>query len=123
MFERDYLVRMLVEFAASIRRAMQRARDEEDLDGACMTLESSISSATDLDGEVLLSLSPESIAQVMQVSDVDPRVVTYIAHSMKLESEYLLELNNKQKAELRIAQANALARAYNIDLDDDLPDV
>ena len=123
MFERDYLVRMLVEFAASIRRAMQRARDEEDLDGACMTLESSISSATDLDGEVLLSLSPESIAQVMQVSDVDPRVVTYIAHSMKLESEYLIELNNKEKAELRIAQANALARAYDIDLDDDLPDV
>ncbi|MDO5329287.1 MAG: hypothetical protein Q4E88_04225 [Coriobacteriia bacterium] len=123
MFERDYLVRMLVEFAASIRRAMQRARAEEDLDGACMTLESSISNATDLDGEVLLSLSPESIAQVMQVSDVDPRVVTYIAHSMKLESEYLIELNKKEKAELRIAQANALARAYDIDLDDDLPDV
>lgn len=114
---------MLVELAQAIRRAMQKAREEEDFEAAAATLESAISNATDLDGGVLLSLSPESIAQVLQVSDTDPRAVVYIAHSMKLESEYLSKLNNKELSSLRLAQANALAAAYDIDLEDDLPDV
>lgn len=75
MFERDYLVRMLVDLAAAIRRSLQRARGEKDIAGAAQTIENSISTATDLDGSVLLSLSPDSIAQVLQVSNTDPRVV------------------------------------------------
>lgn len=120
MFERDYLVRMLVELAKAIRQAMEKARGEKDLDAACATLENSISSATDLDGSVLLSLSPESIASVLQVSNTDPRVVIYIAHSMQLQSHYLRNLGQNDLADLRLKQAIALADAYKFDLPSDI---
>ena len=38
--------------------------------------------ATDLDGEALLSLAPESLASVLQVSGVDPHLTEYIALSL-----------------------------------------
>lgn len=123
MFERDYLVKMLVDLAAAIRRSLSAARGEKDLDSACQTLENSISQATDLDGSVLLTLAPESIASVLQVANTDPRVVIYIAHSMLLQSHYLEQLGDNTKAELRKKQANALAAAYNIALPDDITEV
>lgn len=123
MFERDYLMKMLIDLAAAIRRSLSAAREEDDLDSACKTLENTISSATDLDGSVLLTLSPESIASVLQVANTDPRVVIYIAHSMLLQSHYLEKLGDATKSELRKSQALALSSAYNIPLPQDITQV
>lgn len=123
MFERDYLVRMLVELASAIKRSIQKAKGIKDYDSAATNLESSISNATDLDGEVLLSLSPESIASVLQVSNTDPRVVIYIAHSLQLLCHYLKKLGRDEIAELRIQQAQALADAYNFSLSENIEDL
>lgn len=120
LFERDYLVRMLVDLAAAIKRSMQLARGEKDLESATAALENSITNAVDLDGSVLLTLAPESIAQVLQISNTDPRVVIYIAHSMLLQSHYLRELNDENLASLREEQAKALAQAYHFELPDKL---
>lgn len=123
MFERDYLVRMLVDLAAAIRRALDRSRDAKDLEGACETLENSITNATDLDGAVLMTLAPESIASVLQVANTDPRVVIYVAHSMQLQAHYLRKLNNEVVAELRDKQAHALAEAYKFDFPKNIDEV
>lgn len=123
MFERDYLMRMLIDLAAAIRRSIEKSRSNKDLESAAEILESSISEATDLDGSVLLTLSPDSIAQVLQVSNTDPRVVIYIAHSMQLQSHYLEKLGNTQLADLRLKQAQALATAYDIELPDSVDEV
>ena len=74
--------------------------------------------ATELDGAVLLSLAPESIASVVQISGTDPRAVEYICRSLLLEAEYLREAGKIDKAELRSQQAYALGDAYGIDLTD-----
>ena len=123
MFERDYLVRMLVDLAAAIRRALDKSREAKDLEGAVDTLENSITNATDLDGAVLMTLAPESIASVLQVANTDPRVVIYIAHSLQLQSHYLDKLNNSEMSELRFAQAKALAEAYKFDLPESIDDI
>ena len=75
-----------------------------------------VGDATDIDGATLLSLSPESIASVMQVSGVDPRVSEYIARSLLLASGYLGEAGEHELAALRAEQARALAVAYDLDL-------
>lgn len=123
MFEQDYLVRMLIELAAAIRRSFERAHGKKDDDGAAATLENSIGAATDLDGSVLLSLSPESIASVLQVANTDPRVVIYIAHSMQLLAHYLRKSGKNEVAELRDKQAKALADAYNFELPENIEQV
>lgn len=82
-------------------------------------LEDAVGDATDIDGGVLLSLAPESIASVMQVSGVDPRVTEYIARSLLLASGYLYEAGDHTLAEVRASQARAVAEAYGFDLPHD----
>ena len=79
MFEQDYLMRLLVQFMEAMRRSIERADDGRDPAAAADMLENAIGDATDLDGSMLLSLAPESMASVLQVSGVDPHVTEYVA--------------------------------------------
>lgn len=116
MFERDYLVRMMAEFAQGIGLAIRRARNEHDPHSAAMMLEAAIGSATDIDGDVLLALSPGSIAAILDVSGVDPNVVEYVAQSIALAGTYYKESGNISLGNLRLEQAKALAEAYGFEL-------
>lgn len=64
-------MRILLQFAEAIRRSWSRAVEDRDPRDAANMLERAVGDATDIDGATLLSLSPESIASVMQVSGVD----------------------------------------------------
>lgn len=118
MLEQDYLMRILLQFAEAIRRSWSRAVEDRDPRDAANMLERAVGDATDIDGATLLSLSPESIASVMQVSGVDPRVSEYIARSLLLASGYLREAGDEDLADVRADQARALAEAYDLDLPD-----
>lgn len=123
MFERDYLMRILVQFAEAIRRSMQKAAGESDPRGAADMIEAAIGEATDIDGSTLLTLAPESMASVMQVSGVDPHVTEYIGRSLLLAASYLREANDNALADVREAQAQALADVYGFELPDDPTDL
>ena len=114
MLEQDYLMRIVLQFAEIIRRSWTKATDECDPKRAADMLED----AVDMDGEALLSLAPESIAAVMQVSGVDPRVTEYIARSLLLASGYLREAGEGALADVREGQARAIAESYGFDLPD-----
>ncbi len=118
MFERDYLMNILLQYAEILRRSWFKARRESDPRGAAVMLEAAVGQATDIDGATLLSLSPESMAGVLQVSGVDDRVAGYIARSLALASSYLNEAGDRQLAALRFQQARALADAYGVELPD-----
>lgn len=121
MLQRDYLVRMLSMFFKALVQSLERHEQKDPLDAAD-TLEEAISQATDIDGAVLLSLAPESMASILQVSDTDPRVAAYIANSLKLESAYLTDAGKGELAQLRLQQAQALASVYGIELAEDIHD-
>lgn len=116
MLERDYLMRILLQFAEILRRSWFKARGEQDPMGAAEMLEIAVGEATNIDGATLLSLSPESIASVLQVMGTDPRVVEYLVKSLTLTSTYYEEAKVKGLANLRLEQAQALAKAYGIDI-------
>lgn len=118
MFERDYLMRLLSQYFEAVRRSIRLAKDDEDPLGAADMLEAAIGKATDIDGDVLLSLAPESIASVMQVSGIDPKVSGFIARGLLLESRYLAQAGDRGRAGLREQQARAVAEAYGINLPD-----
>ena len=117
MFEQDYLMRLLLQMAAAIQRSLEQAKKDKDPAGAAEALESTINSATDIDGAVLLTLAPESIASVMQVSGTNPQVAQYISRTLLLESQYLIEAGSTQKAKLREEQAHAIANAFGFEVE------
>lgn len=118
MLTQDYLVRMLVDFAAGIMRSMQRRTEERDPRGAAELLEGAIGQSVDLDGDMLLSLAPDSIASILQVSSTDSAVTGYVARSLMLAASYRAEEGDMALARLRTDQAHAIAAAYGHDLSD-----
>lgn len=122
MLEQDYLMRQLLQLFAAIARAHQRREEADDPLGAAEILEQAIGEATDMDGATLLSLSPETIAHIVAVSGIDPNVVEFVARSMLLESVYLSQAGRERLANLRAAQAQALAKEFAFELPPDPSD-
>lgn len=121
MFEHDYLIRMFMQLFEAISRSMQRAsRGEVNPEQAAQLLEDAVEHATNVDGSVLLTLTPESIAQIMEVSGTDPRVAEYVARTLYLEGEYLEQADRFDLARLRREQARALGTHYGFSLDENL---
>lgn len=116
MFEQDYLVRMLMQLIQGIRRSLELAKGGNDPKASADMIEATIGEATDIDGTVLLSLSPDSIASILQVSGTDPDVVEYVSRSLLLAADYLDEAEDFSTAQLRREQGLALAGAYGIDV-------
>jgi len=122
MFEQDYLIRLLMQFFEAITRSIAKREEEADPQGAADLLEAAVGNATEMDGSVLLSLAPESIAQVLGISGVDPNVTQFVARSMLLESVYLAEAGNTELAQIREGQARAIAAEYGFELPSDPSD-
>ena len=112
MFERDYLMRIIAELGAAMRRSLERSQADRNPEDAAKMLDAAIGEATELDGAALLSLSPESIASVLQVSGTDPAVTEYLCRSLMLSSRYHAEGGDAALADLRAGQARAIAAAY-----------
>ncbi len=123
MLEQDYLMRILLQYAEILRRSWFKAHHEKDPRGAADMLEAAVGEATDIDGATLLSLAPESMGAILQVSGVDERVVEYIARSLALASEYLREDGQHALADLRLEQARSLEQTYGLYLPDDLEEL
>ena len=122
MFEQDYLVRLLLQFFQGIAKSIERRTEHEDPQAAADLLEATIAEALDMDATTLLALAPESTAQIMRVSGIDPNVTQFVARSLLLESVYLEEAGNNALSALRAGQACAIAAEYGFDLPDDPAD-
>lgn len=117
MYESDYLVQLLMQFMAAIRRSIEKAGDQHDPLGAAEMLEAALGAATDMDSGLLLSLAPESMAGLLSVSGTDPQVVGYMVRSLLLASHYRSQAGDQFTSDLRKSQAEALGREYGLELD------
>ncbi len=111
MFQQDYLMRMIVQFARGLRLSMERGQlDPAD---AAESVEEAIAQALDLDVSVVLGLHPESFASILAVSGTDPHLVEYLVQGLMLQAHYLDQAGDASIANLRRDQAIALAKAFD----------
>ncbi len=117
MLQQDYLMRLILQFIQGIRLSIQGS-DKDPLDAA-RAIEHTIAQATNIDEELLFTMSPESFVMLMQVSAIDEALVSYIVHSMILEVGYLKAGGRLEAAMLRNEQAIFLAHEYQVALLDE----
>lgn len=118
MFERDYICKLIADLLLGIVKSLQASEREENPYLAAQLLETAIGNAVDMDASVFLSLSPESMSSIMAISHTDDESTEYIARSLMLASEYNEKAGSPEIAQLRRAQAYAVADAYGHDISD-----
>ena len=114
MLHEDYLMRMFLMMASSIRESMEKARGGEDPQAAADRLDSTLEGATDFDGSLLLQMTPESMAAMMKLSNPNPAVMGYVARALMLSSRYLRQAGQGVQADLRAGQAEAVSQAFGL---------
>lgn len=119
MLHRDYLVRMIQMGIEAILKAIH-VRTENEPDLACETIEQMLGSVTEMDPEVLLSLSPESIGTILDLGGaMNDSVAEIVVRGLVLESDVLArEKNDPALAELRFEQARGIATTFHLDFED-----
>ena len=114
MLEHDYLIRLMVAFAAGLRRALE-LHGKRDNASARFALEETIGTAADMDPEVLLALEPASMAAILSLGAMDASAAEYIVHALMLEAGYLEDDGYVAKAGLRRQQARSVADALGVE--------
>jgi hypothetical protein len=110
---------MIMQLADAIRRSILVSKDDDDLEAAADLLEASLEGATEFDGSLLLTMEPETMATMLQLSGTDPMLIGYVSRTLLLEASYLRRLHRDAMAELRHDQAFALAQAFGVELLED----
>lgn len=118
MLHQDYLVRMFMQLASAIRESILKTRGGGDAEAAAELLDASLINATEIDGSLLLSLAPESMAVMLQLSESDPRLMGYMARTLLLSSRYWEEAGQHEQARLRAGQAQAVAQTFGFELNE-----
>ena len=114
MFENDYLMRIILQFVAALQRALRESGVRPEAKAA--DLEQLVGEAVNIDARLLFSLAPESIVSMLQLGDFDEGLAGYVLRSIYLEADLLDEAGMPERANLRRAQADAIAQAYGYDI-------
>lgn len=109
-------MRMLLAFFQAIMNAKSRAVNDKDKLGAAEMLENAVGEASELDTATLLSMAPDSIASILSVTGCDASVTEFMVRSLMQAATYRREAGDEDIANLREAQARAIADAYGHDL-------
>lgn len=112
MFENDYIMRLILQLARVLRRSL--TRDYSTPEDEVRDIEGRVAEALDLDPRLMFKLEPESLVSMLQLGDVDPKLAVYAVRSIYYESDVLEAQGDLETAELRRAQADAIAEAYDL---------
>ncbi|MCF0104410.1 MAG: hypothetical protein HUJ51_03390 [Eggerthellaceae bacterium] len=123
MLEQDYLSRMIKEFSKALIHTLKGSREFDNPLESANSIEKTLENCIDIDRKILLNLQPESMVNMLQVINIDPKLCPFIAFSLQLESHLFKKSGEDELAELRMGQAKAVVKSYNIDIEEPLLDL
>lgn len=120
MLHEDYLMRQLLAFFQALVNSKANVLSKKDMIAEAENLENLVGETSGLGAEMLLKLTPDSIATILRSTGCDPQVTEFMAHSLLQVSKYRSAGGDKKLGEIREKQARAIAKEYGFDLDVDL---
>jgi hypothetical protein len=106
-YQSDYVLRLIEQMGGLIRRATEQMRSggaEEPYELA----DQAIGLALDIDPAVASRLSPQSLVSLLELSNLDDRVIVLVAEALELEAEVLQSSGEMIAADVRREQASAV---------------
>ena len=115
MFERDYIVEIVGEFARRVGLALRRALDG---DRAGITeAEREVADLLELDPQVALALAPDALVTMMVLSGMGDAVASYVCYALERVARLHDRADDEDLAGLRHLQAKAVAESFGCDPD------
>ena len=107
-YQTDYVLRLVEQLSGLIRRAIEKlgvagAKEPSEVGGRAIGL------ALGLDLSVASELSPQSIVALLELGNLDVRVIKLVAEAIEFESK--VHWTRGEKTEIRREQASAV-RAF-----------
>ena len=115
MLQRDYILELIARFSQALARAFRLAVLKEDPRG-CEEVEVAVADLLDLDRSTALALSPESLVTMMMLSGMADSTAEYVAYALDRVADVHEDQGRPDVAEVRRAQAEAVALAFGCDL-------
>jgi len=106
-YQSDYILRLIEQMGSLIRRALEAERGGGGGARSYELAEEAIGLALDIDPATAARLSPESFAALLELSNLDDRVVSMIAEALDVESDALEASGELGEARLRREQSTA----------------
>lgn len=116
MLHRDYLLEIIAQFVDTVTRSLRIAREKGDLDAA-KDVEAAVAGLLDLDQEVALQLTPDSLVTMLLLSGVGDALADYVTYAMRELADVYDGMGEKDLAMLRREQARAVAESFGCDYD------
>lgn len=111
MLQRDYIVAMLKQLSEVLTRYLRPAVVDAD-STAIDEVEGAIGNLLNLEGSVALSLDPNSLVTMFELSGIADSVAGYVSYVLVRLGDAYDQQGNGERAQLRRAQAQAISTAF-----------
>ena len=112
-YQSDYVLRIIEQMGTALRQAFERYRDGDEADEPIAMTSSAIGLVVDMDPQLFLRLSPQSMVSFVEVSGFDDRLVARLVEALTLEADILEGEGDLVEAGVRRDQAAALTDAID----------
>lgn len=106
-YQSDYIMRLIEQVGGLMRRAVEVFRDGSD-DQSYELTDEAIGLIFDMDPAVATRLSPQSLASLVEMRNVDDRIIEVVADALDLQRSVLERNGEIVGARVRKEQADAI---------------
>jgi hypothetical protein len=107
-YESDYVLRLIEQMGALMRAAFELTRGGSEGESPYDYTQQAIGLALDIDPALAVRLSPQSLASLIEMGNLDERVIRLVAEALTLEGEYLDHQGELMEGDVRRLQARAV---------------
>ena len=115
MLERDYILMVITEFVRTVTEALRLSHFDRSQE-AFQQVEAAVAELVGLDAQTAMTLSADSLVQVMILSGVGAGVAGYAAYALDRLADEYEDAGQEDVAEVRRMQAEAIAESFGWDL-------
>jgi len=112
-YQNDYVLRLIEQAGAALRLASRRFAEGASSDESLDATDEAIRAVVDVDPALFLRMSPASMASLLEISNLDDRLVCKLSEALLLQADILQSEADIVGAGVRRQQAAAVLESID----------
>ena len=112
-YQNDYVLRLIEQMGAALRLAERRFAEGASAEESLESTDEAIGAVIDMDPQLFLRMSPPSMVSLLEISNLDERLVTKLGEALLLQADILQSEADLIEAGVRREQAAAVLESID----------